>query len=114
MKVIKLANGEALELNINFLTLKLVMESKIIDEKETEEEKNDPIIQFQKTAKLIYFIMYSNGKKITEDDALQLVPIGTDEETEEVFLTLIEEFQKRAENFKKKMEARQRLNQITK
>lgn len=108
MKLIKLANKETLELNINFLTLKLIMESKVLSKEDTK----DPVEQLKVAAKLIWAIMYSNGKKVTEEDALALVPIGDETETEEVFFILLEEFKARAEQFKKKMESRAQLNQI--
>jgi hypothetical protein len=110
MKIIKLANGEALELNINFLTLKLIMESKVLKDEDTQ----DPLEQIKVAGKLIWAIMYSNGKKVTEEDALALIPIGDDKETEEVFFILLEEFKARAEQFKKKMETKAQLNQIAK
>jgi hypothetical protein len=107
MKLIKLANGESLELNINFLTIKLLMKEGLFDKKVEDE---DPIEQFNVAGKLIYAIMYSNGKKVTEEDALALVPIGD----EESFFDLINEFQESMEKFKKKMESRKNLEKITK
>lgn len=109
MKIIKLANNESLELNINFLTLKLIMEMGLFDKRETKEE-DDPVEQFNIAGKLIYAIMYSNGKKVTEEEALALVPIGD----EDSFFELVNEFQTKIEQFKKKAEAQSNLKKVAK
>lgn len=109
MKLIKLANGETLELNINFLTLKLIMDMKLFDNVKEDKEGN-PTEQFDIAGKLIYAIMYSNGKKVTEEEALALVPIGDGD----AFFDLFNEFQTKMEEFKKKAESRMNLEKVAK
>jgi len=106
MKLIKLANGENLEMNVNFLTLKIIMEAKLFE----KEISDCPSEQIKIAGKLIYAVLYSNGKKISEDEALTLIPLGE----EETIFDLIDEFQKKVEQFKKKAETRLNLEKMMK
>jgi antitoxin component YwqK of YwqJK toxin-antitoxin module len=132
MKLIKLANGETLNLAINFLTIKLVIESGImqklekiskaeklrkeeaklkgleLSEKELQSNPEDSVESIKLTGKLLWAIMYSNGKKITEEDALALIPL----EEEDSFWEIIDEFTEKSKEFAKKAEARSNLARL--
>ncbi|HAM62121.1 MAG TPA: hypothetical protein DCP62_00175 [Erysipelotrichaceae bacterium] len=101
-KFIKLANDETIEMNVNFLTLKSMGDQGLFTADFASENIKDRI---DIAAKLIYALMYSNGKKVTMEDALRLVPIGE----EDTLMELIEEFQLRMEAFQKKTASREQL-----
>lgn len=107
MKLIKLANDETLNLSINFLTLKTMRELGLM---KVDFKSVDPEVQVDIITKLIYSIMFANGKKLTMDDALALVPIGNDD----AFMEIFAEFGEQMEAFQKKTEARSNLSQLTK
>ena len=126
MKLIKLANGDTLNLTINFLTIKLVMESGLMkklgdisklrperaegDQTPLSEEENlDSIEKINMTGKLLWAIMYSNGKKVTEDEALRLIPL----EEEDAFWEILDEFTEKSKQFAKKAEARSNLAKMS-
>lgn len=102
-KDIRLANGELLNVNINFLTLKLIndleidkLENKLANAK-TEEERTR--ISLDITGKMIYVILRSNGKRVDEEEAMMLVPMDLED-----IQSLFEQFGKKLEVFKKKEE----------
>lgn len=108
-KVIKLSNGESMLIKINMLTIKLFLESKTAKKDLSNSDKIDPAEMSEIISEMIYFIMYSNGKKITMEDALALVPV----DEEDAFTVLFDEFSQKVELFGKKMEARANLEQVT-
>lgn len=102
-KDIRLANGELLNVNINFLTLKLIndlkidkLENKLANAK-TEEERTR--ISLDITGKMIYVILRSNGKRVDEEEAMMLVPMDLED-----IQSLFEHFSEKMEQFKKKEE----------
>ena len=107
-RLIKLTNGETLEIGINFLTIKKLMETDYghTDFKKIKDLESSEVIGLM--ADLIYCIMYSNGKKISKEDALQLVPVGDDD----AFNDLIDEFSDKMEKFGKKVEARSKIEKV--
>lgn len=106
-KLIKLANGETLDFNVNFLTIKMLTDQKLF---EADFESEDPSVQVDIASKLLYALLYSNGKKLTMEDALQLVPL----DEEDTLMELIDEFKTKMEIFQKKMDSREKLKQLTK
>ncbi len=104
MADIRLSDGSLLEVNLNFLTVKILSESNIdqLDEKMRKlQESNNldqlPKLQMKIASKVIYAILRSNGKKVDMEEALALVP--ADDDTLEL---LLEEFERRASKLKKK------------
>lgn len=90
MRDIELTNGERLEIKINFLTIKIINDLK---------SKNKTENDFDAACKVIYAIMRSNGKMVSEEEALALMPLDSD-----VIFDVFEEFKKKSEGFKKKQE----------
>jgi hypothetical protein len=99
MREIRLEDGSLLEVKINFLTLKLIVDEdlqKIVDKfKKSPSDK----IKMKLASKIIYVILRSNGKKVDEEEALMLIPIDEDQ-----IMNLFYEFEEKLENFKKKQE----------
>lgn len=98
MRDIRLTDGSILEVNINFLTMKLMVDLKIqklIDK--INKKPNDDALRMDVTSKLIYVILRSNGKRIDEEEAMMLIPLDDD-----VIMDIVLEFQEKMEKFKKK------------
>lgn len=121
---IELTDGSILDIKVNFLTIKLfsdlriarLQESLTSKEKRLERLKKDGCkkkfilleledeiesLSLEIGGKLIYIILRSNGKKVTEEDAMTLVPFDLDE-----IKLLFEEFTNKMENEKKKRQAK--------
>lgn len=102
-KDIRLSNGELLNVNINFLTLKMIIDlgidklEKKLEKAKTEEEKTR--ISLDITGKMIYVILRSNGKRVDEEEAMMLVPADPED-----IQNLFEQFGKKIDDFKKKEE----------
>ncbi|MEG2505161.1 MAG: hypothetical protein RSB44_10820 [Carnobacterium sp.] len=100
MKDIRLTDGSLLEIGINFYTLKLINDLRLVKlfEKYDKDRENDDLI-LEICGKLIFVILRSNGKKVDEEEAMILVP-PDDEEIN----NLINQFMEKLEKFKKKQE----------
>lgn len=106
MKRITLSNGEVLEININWLTLK-VLNDYGLDKLNKKMQKDEN--QLEAAAVLIHAILQSNGKKVSIDEALSLISIEDDG-----IFEIFEIFKEKLEVFKKKQESRKKLAQLTK
>lgn len=100
--LISLTDGTKLEVKVNFATLYYMKKSGVDrlsrKRKQTENDKMDM------AAKILYVILRSNGKKVTFDEALCLVPM----DIEEIEL-LLKEFENKLEKYKKKENAKQNM-----
>lgn len=101
-KSIRLTDGTLLEPKINFLTIKLFQEEGL-DKlyKKMQKMPNDSALQAEILSKFIYAIVRSTGRKVDEEEALMLIQMESDEDIETV-MSVISDFEKRLENFKKK------------
>ena len=124
---IRLSNGELINININFYTLKLLAQSnlsslerkidklkeklEITKSKEKKQDINNEInaLSYEMIGKIIYIILRSNGKKVDEEEAMILIP-GDVDEIENIF----NEFFKKMEEFKKKEESKRQMREMMK
>ena len=124
---IRLSNGELINININFYTLKLLAQSNLsslerkIDKlkEKLEIAKSDDkkqyinneinALSYEMIGKIIYIILRSNGKKVDEEEAMILIP-GDVDEIENIF----NEFFKKMEEFKKKEESKRQMREMMK
>lgn len=124
---IRLSNGELINININFYTLKLLAQSNLsslerkVDKLKEKlastksEEKIQDInneinaLSYEMIGKIIYIILRSNGKKVDEEEAMILIP-GDVDEIENIF----NEFFKKMEEFKKKEESKMKMREMMK
>ena len=124
---IRLSNGELINININFYTLKLLAQSNLsslerkVDKLKEKlastksEEKIQDInneinaLSYEMIGKIIYIILRSNGKKVDEEEAMILIP-GDVDEIENIF----NEFFKKMEEFKKKEESKRQMREMMK
>ncbi len=106
MKFITLTDKSTIEIKVNMKTIQMLSskEFEVINNKDATKEEQMNIV-----AGLLYAIIYSNGRKISKDDALMLIPI----DESDAFFDLIEEFKIQVSNFQKKMESRASLMGIT-
>lgn len=106
MKEIRLMDGSLMEIKVNFLTLKLMVDVKLerlnqLYEEKRKKGKDDQILQMKIASKMIYVILRSNGKKVDEEEACMLVPVDVDE-----IMILFDEFVRQMEKVKKKQESK--------
>ena len=124
---IRLSNGELINININFYTLKLLAQSnlsilerkidklkeklEITKSKEKKQDINNEInaLSYEMIGKIIYIILRSNGKKVDEEEAMIMIP-GDVDEIENIF----NEFFKKMEEFKKKEESKRQMREMMK
>ena len=124
---IRLSNGELINININFYTLKLLAQSnlsslerkidklkeklEIAKSEEKKQDINNEIngLSYEMIGKIIYIILRSNGKKVDEEEAMILIP-GDVDEIENIF----NEFFKKMEEFKKKEESKRQMREMMK
>lgn len=108
MSDIRLTNGELLDVDINFLTLKLITKLKIAklekQLKETVDEDEREMLSMDIAGKMIYVILRSNGKKVDEEEAMMLIPADVED-----IQNLFTEFGEKLEEFKKKEELKQKM-----
>lgn len=93
---VDLTNGERLTIKVNFGTLyylqKMPEFNKIAKKEDTGKRLTDEEAM-ELAADLVYAILRSNGKTVTFDEALQLVPPGIDS-IKYIFTGFQEEYQK--------------------
>ena len=99
--LINLTDGTKLAVNVNFGTLYWFQKAKVsefvgLERELTDEEK------IEQAARMIYAILRSNGRNVTFDESLILVPMDT-KEIEKLF----NEFKFKMENFKKKEKSKE-------
>ena len=109
-KMIRLTDGTVIEAKMNFGTIYYLDQiggSKLgrrIDKLEKIGKATDSD-KMNFAAKLIYAMVRSNGRKVTFDEALQLVPPDPTE-----LLEVVEAYQKEVDKIKKKEESKAQMN----
>ena len=103
--IIHLTDGTTLRVNVNFGTLYYMQKTgltkkmrKIGNRKPNEDES------MEISAQIIYALMRSNGRDVTFDEAICLVPADA-EEIQDLFT----EFMNKLDEYKKKQDAKQRM-----
>ena len=96
-KIIKLTDGTVIEAKMNFGTiyyLEQIGGAKLAQKIDRDEKKNKALDKDKMNfaAKLIYALVRSNGRKVTFDEALELVPADPTE-----LLEIVEQYQKEVE-----------------
>lgn len=112
-RFIDLQDGTRLEVKINFGTLYYMQEigannlAKKIDKLKKQNKKVSDTDSMRIAAKIIYAVLRSNGKKVTFDEALMLMPIDTEEIKE-----LVEAYTEEINRIKKKQEAQKNMKRM--
>lgn len=107
---VNLTDGTRIEVKLNFGTLYHLQKcgaSKLAKKIEKKQKNKQDPSEFEKmefAAKVIYAVLRSNGKKVTFDEALELMPPDPEE-----MGTLVEAYQKEVEKIKKKEESKRAM-----
>lgn len=103
-KLLQLTDGTSIEIKVNFATIYRMNEIGMISDGDVNvSDEDDPI---DTMAKLVYVILTSNGRRVTFDDAIELMPID-----ETAIQEAMEEFQAQMQKFNKKKLASQGMKQ---
>lgn len=111
---VNLLDGTRLEVKFNFGTLYYLQEAggnrlaEKIQEKADKDIKPGDMEMMRFIAKLIYAMLRSNGRKVTFDEALSLVPPDPTE-----MLEVIEAYQEKMDKIKKKETVRENMKNFT-
>lgn len=98
--IVNLTDGSRLEVRVNFGTIYYLQKQKgfyRLCGKSQKKQKLTNEESFEMAAWVIYAILRSNGKAVTFDEALALIPPGTEE-----ISAVMTAFQKEYEKYKKK------------
>jgi len=102
---IQLTDGTRLEIKVNFGTIYYLQKTKGfygIAKKVEQKKKISQQESFEMAAGIIYAILRSNGKTVTFDEALALMPPDTQE-----IQVALHQFQSEYEKYSKKKQAKQ-------
>lgn len=111
---INLMDGTRIEAHVNFATIYYLEESgavalqKKLKEKEDKGIKPTDMESMKMASKVMYSILRSNGKKVTVDEAMALIPPDTSE-----IENIMNIFQSQLENYKKKENAKQTMKTMS-
>lgn len=112
-RIVELNDGTRLEVKINFGTLYYMQEiganeiAKKIERLQKQKKRVPDQDHMRLAAKIIYAVLRSNGKKVTFDEAMMLMPIDTEE-----IGALIEAYTEELDRLQKKQQARKNMRKI--
>ena len=110
---VELTDGSRIEVKINFGTLYYLQQiggyalARHIEKKQKQKKKVSEEAGMEFAAKIIYAVLRSNGKEVTFDEALSLMPPDTSSISQ-----VIEAYEKELEVRKKKQEAKQKMKEF--
>lgn len=102
--IVDLTDGTRLPVNVNFGTLYYLQKMPKFYKLAKKQEKLTDPEKMDLAAASVYAILRSNGKTVTFDEALQLVPMD-----DEQIRVLLEGFSARCDEYAKKKRARQQM-----
>lgn len=102
---VNLTDGTRMEVKVNFATLYYMSKSGV--DRLSRKKKMSDSDKMEIAAKLIYVILRSNGRKVTFDEALCLVPMDVEE-----IEVLLKDFENKLEKYKKKENAKQEMKKM--
>ena len=107
-RFVNLTDGTRIEVKVNFGTLYYLQKcrgfyslSKRLEKKKEKGINPSPGEAFDVSADIIYALLRSNGKMVTFDEALSLVPPDIDDLTK-----ILDDFQEEYERYSKKKQAK--------
>lgn len=111
---IELTDGTKLGVKINFGTMYYLTQiggnalARRIEKKKKKKQRASESEQMEFTAKVIYAILRSNGKEVTFDEALMLMPTNVD-----AMKKVIKAYEKEVEKYKKKQESKTMMKEFS-
>ena len=112
---VELTDGSRIEVKMNFGTLYYLQQiggyelARQIEKKQKRKKTVSESESMEFAAKIVYAILRSNGKEVTFDEALTLMPPDTSS-----INLVIEAYEKELEKRKKKQESKQNMKNFTK
>lgn len=113
-QLVDLLDGTRLEAKVNFGTLYHLQKCgamglmKRIDKKNKKKQKPTDDEMMEVSAKIVYAILRSNGRNVTFDEALSLLPPDIDS-----IKKIMDVYQKELEKYKKKQTAQKNMKEFT-
>lgn len=113
-ELIDLMDGTRLEVKVNFGTLYYLQKNgamglmKRIDKKNKKNKKPDDNEMMEVSAQIIYALLRSNGRNITFDEAISLIPPDM-----ESIKKIMDTYKKEVEKLKKKQNAQKGMKEFT-
>lgn len=105
MNDIRLADGSILNIKLNFLTMKILQKSNVDKLEKKYKKSKDSATMLEIVSKVIYAILRSNGKAVTEDEALMLIPM----DDSDVLELIMRDFEVEMKKLEKKQGAKPNL-----
>lgn len=105
--VLHLTDGSTIEAKVNFATLYYLEKSGLQKYAGKQPESFSDEEKVELAAKMIYILLRSNGRNVSEEEAMLLAPVDVAEGSE--FAEVFEDFRKKLEDYSKKVAARQAL-----
>ena len=113
-QIIDLTDGTRLEVKVNFGTLYHMQKcggadlARRLSKKQKKKQRITDNENMEFSAKVIYALLRSNGKQITFDEALELMPSDTDSIT-----SVVKAYNAELERIKKKEDAKKAMKMIS-
>lgn len=110
---IELTDGTRLSAKVNFGTLYYLSQSggnalaRKIEKKQKKKQKPSEFEQMEFTAKIVYAILRSNGREVTFDEALALMPPDIDN-----MRKIIDVYEEEVKKLKKKRESKKQMKKF--
>ena len=111
---VDLQDGTRIEVKINFGTMYYLQKCgasnliKKIEQKQKNKKKASDMDMMEIAAKIIYATLRSNGKKVTFDEAISLMPVDT-----ESIEILVKTYEEEVEKQRKKQEAQKTMKRFS-
>ena len=111
--MIDLNDGTRIDIKVNFGTLYYLQKigannlAKKIEKKEKQKKNVSDNDRIEFAAKVIYALLRSNGRQVTFDEALELMPLD-----EECIESVIKTYEEKLNEIKKKQEAKKNMKKI--
>ena len=112
---VELTDGSRIEVKMNFGTLYYLQQiggyklARQIERKQRQKKTVNEYESMEFAAKIVYAVLRSNGKEVTFDEALTLMPPDTSS-----INLVIEAYEKELDKRKKKQESKQNMKKFTK
>lgn len=113
-KIIELMDGSRIEAKVNFGTLYYLQKNgatslmKRVDKKRKKKQKPTEDEMMEISAKIVHALLRSNGREITFDEAISLVPPDIESIKE-----IMDIYQTELEKSKKKQKAKEKMRNFT-
>lgn len=112
-QLIELTDGSRMNVKVNFGTIYYLTQiggnilAKKIEKKQNKNQKISEFEQMEFVAKVVYAILRSNGREVTFDEALALMPPDVDN-----MKKIIDAYEEEVKKLKKKQESKKQMKKF--